>query len=702
MSIVQPSFKKIASIIVFNFLILTFTIQSAEPELLKLSDVNGLMKQIFQEHVDKKEMTAEIMKNAFRNYIDQFDPGRLYLLEEEVHPYFEMTQEKIQQVIDQYKYQDLSAFIQLNDLIQRSILRSREIRKEIESDKATLFASKAMKPVSANGKWSDPDLKLAFAKDSQELKERFQKQIFEFIEAEKKRFGVKQVEKNPDQVIGVLENFLRSHENSYLFENDKGQALEKPQKENLLTLHILKALASSLDAHSTFFSNAEALDIKTRLEKEFEGIGVVLEQGVDGSVIISKIIEGGPAQKSGLIQPGDKIISIDGRKVQGLSLEAVLDMIRGKNNQEIVLDMLKKAKEGVQEQEFTVKLKRAPITVNDERVKVTTETFGNGIIGIIKLDAFYQGDNGVTSENDVKNAILELEKKGNLRGLILDLRENSGGFLTQAVKVAGLFIRSGVVVISKYSNNVEHYYRDMNAQMVYSGPLVILTSRATASAAEIVAQSLQDYGVALVVGDEQTYGKGTIQTQTVTDDKASTYFKVTVGEYYTVSGKSPQIEGVKADIVVPGQFSEEHIGEKYLENALPPDHIASEYKDDLKDVNEGLKPWYLRYYIPTLQHKIEDWRSILPILKRNSEYRITNNKNYQAFLKKLKGIKEEPSADEEEQDEGKNKGNFGNADLQQAEGVNIVKDMIMLHSHAQANALKNQENDSPVGQESKE
>src|SRR5690606_836656 len=163
------------------------------------------------------------------------------------------------------------------------------------------------------------------------------------------------------------------------------------------------------------------------------------------------------------------------------------------------------------------------------------------IIGKITLNSFYQGDNGVNSENDVRDAIKKLDKMGNLRGLILDLRENSGGFLTQAVKVAGLFITNGVIVVSKYFNGEEHFYRDMDGKVSYTGPLVILTSKATASAAEIVAQALQDYGTALIVGDEHTYGKGTIQSQTVTENQGAAFFKVTVGKYYTVSGKTPQI-----------------------------------------------------------------------------------------------------------------------------------------------------------------
>jgi carboxyl-terminal processing protease len=208
----------------------------------------------------------------------------------------------------------------------------------------------------------------------------------------------------------------------------------------------------------------------------------------------------------------------------------------------------------------------------------------------------------------------------------------------------------------------------MDANDLYDGPLVILTSRLTASAAEIVAQSLQDYGVALIVGDDHTYGKGTIQSQTVTDGKdVASYFKVTVGKYYTVSGKTPQLKGVQADIVVPGLLSAQEIGEEYLERSstLPSDTIASVYNDSLKDIEPSLKSWYMKYYIPNIQRRELEWRSLLPELKKNSASRIFHNHDYQFFLKSLSENPDEPD---------------DSADYQLDEAVNIVKDMIYLQS----------------------
>jgi len=280
----------------------------------------------------------------------------------------------------------------------------------------------------------------------------------------------------------------------------------------------------------------------------------------------------------------------------------------------------------------------------------------------------------------VQKAIDQLEKKGNLKGVILDLRDNRGGFLTQAIKVAGLFITNGVVVISKYADGEERYYRDLDGKVSYEGPLIVLTSKITASAAEIVAQALQDYGVALVVGDEHTYGKGTIQTQTVTDNTSASYFKVTVGKYYTVSGKTPQKDGVSVDIVAPSHWEHIEVGEKYA-NTVEADKISEYFDDPLKDIKAELKPWFLKYYIPKLQHRTSIWRDLLPTLQKNSQYRIANNKNYQYYIKGGQDMTQD--IEDLEWSAKESNMNGGQDDLQLQEAINIIKDMSILRSSPQ-------------------
>ncbi len=406
--------------------------------------------------------------------------------------------------------------------------------------------------------------------------------------------------------------------------------------------------------------------MKVRLEKDFKGIGIVLERKPSG-IVISKLIKDGPAEKTGKVHVNDLLIKVNGSDVQNDSLETVMEKLRDNDNSTINLTLKRMPNNEI----VNVNINKEIIQLNDERATSSYIPFEGGILGKITLTSFYQGENGVTSEKDVRKAIADLKTHGQLKGLILDLRDNSGGFLVQAVKVAGLFITDGVVVISKYSNGEEKFYRDMDGKRVYDGPLIILTSRATASAAEIVAEAIQDYGVGIIVGDDRTYGKGTIQTQTVTNNESHSYFKVTVGKYYTVSGKTPQIQGVKADIVVPGRLEDKQIGEVFSENPLPNDTIAPAYDDQLTDVEPSLKPWYKRYYTPNLQQRITFWNAYLNDLRKHSASRIHNNSDYAQFLKQEGQWSIAEANDDNKKD-----------DPQMQEAINILKEMVDISSKA--------------------
>jgi carboxyl-terminal processing protease len=651
---------------------------SAEEELLQVSDVHKIMEQIFARHVDKKQMSSEIIRHAFKLYIEQFDPQGTYLLESEVTPYLKMNEQQVAKVVAEYKEGNYEAFEALNKLFQKSIVRARGIRESLEQNPQGLLKSMAGAP--------QPAKQIDYPDDLAQLNDRIRGELAAYLQSEIKRYGERPAAGADSKLLKDYESRLRENEDGYLYTHRDGSPLSPQEKENLFVLHVLKALAKSLDAHTDVFNQNEAYDMRVRLEKGFDGVGIVFNQNAQG-IVVSNLIENGPAAKQGEIKPGDLLISINGTDIQGSPFEKVMELLKGSKGEKVELGWKRKVKD--KESTFTVTLQRETIVLDKDRVQVSSEKFGNGIIGRITLHSFYQNDQGINSEADVRAAIDKLDAQGNLRALILDLRDNSGGFLSQAVKVAGLFITNGVIVVSKYSNGEEKIYRDMDGKVAYDGPLIVLTSKATASAAEIVAQAIQDYGVGVIVGDEQTYGKGTIQSQTVTENKGSSLFKVTVGKYYTVSGKTPQLQGVKADIVVPGPFSKLQFGEEDLEYTLKgEDRINPAFTDKLQDIDPNLKPWYLKYYMPTLQHRTNLWKAQLPLLKKNSAYRLANNKNYQLFLKRLNG--EEPAKEEEDElseERGTKSRGFGENDLQLAEAFNVAKDMAYLQAKAKEQDL---------------
>lgn len=642
-----------------RFLFLLFLCSSlfSQEILLTNKDVQSVMNQFFELHVDKKEMSAQVLERSLKTYLNQFDPSHAYLLNEEAFPYIHPNEQLLRTMQAEYQHNRLSTFFSLNKTVQNGIQRARQWRAKWEQNPQKIA-------VDARNVNINVQPEKTYAKTLQELQERHYDRFIRFMAFQMEEMGPNIYEGNEAQLVFLCEKQIRILENEYLGVDDKGSPLSQQKQEHQIILRTLKALAQSLDAHTAYYSPDEAYAMKVQLEKGMCGIGVVLREGIDG-ITVREVIKGGPAETSGRIREGDMIIAVDGEEIRNVSFHKVLELMRGKEGTKTVLGIMRKTDR--EPQFLTVELVRRKIVLDDKRVDVEAEPYGDGVIGKITLHSFYEGEDGLSSEKDIKNAIDQLRAQGPLYGLVLDMRENGGGFLSQAVKVSGLFITSGVVVISKYSDDSVKYYRALDGERYYDGPLVILLSRGSASATEIVAQTLKDYGVAVIVGDEQTYGKGTIQHQTVTNDRTDSFFKVTVGRYYTVSGKSTQIEGVKADILVPSEFQFEEIGEAYLDFPLPSDQMPPAYQDTLSDIDPFARRWFQKYYTPTLQKVENKWNAMIPQLKANSEKRIAQNRNFQEFLKQIKG-ELQPKAELK----------AGSNDLQMDESVNIVKDMIFL------------------------
>jgi carboxyl-terminal processing protease len=643
----------------FLTLLLSFSLlEATAPPLLTSSDVRKVMDELFEYHIDKKEISPVILERSLKIYITQFDPRRAYLLKSEVAMYMPPSQGSLQGMMKEYNADNFNTYFAINGKIQKSITRARLWRSEWEKDPKVLIAE--AKEISLQ---QNRDEERPFASDEQELKKRHSEELLKLVRIHIEDVGAAKLEGKEERLIKLCEKQLSLSENDYLGVDEEGRTFDAKKKEHTVVLRTLKALAHSLDAHTAYYSPEEAYGMKVQLEKGMCGIGVVLHEGIDG-VVIADLLKGGPAAQSGNIQSGDCITEVDGVSIKDFSFHKVLEVLRGENGSTAVLGIVRDKENN--KEFFRVELTRSHITLDDKRVDISYEPYGDGIIGKITLYSFYEGEDGVTSEKDLRKAIDYLKAQGPLYGLVLDMRDNGGGFLSQAVRVGGLFISGGVVVISKYSDGSIKYYRAVEGKRYYDGPLVVLISKGSASATEIVAQSLQDYGVGVIVGDSQTYGKGTIQHQTVTSDSTQSFFKVTIGRYYTVSGKSTQIDGVKADIVVPTALNFEKMGEGYLEFPLASDQVAPAYVDTLSDLDPYAKKWFSKYYISTVQPRVEYNQQLVPLLKENSQKRLAQNKNYQAFLKKAK--KEEEKAE------------YGSNDLQMEESINIVRDMIFLQN----------------------
>ncbi|HEY1661910.1 MAG TPA: carboxy terminal-processing peptidase [Verrucomicrobiae bacterium] len=361
----------------------------------------------------------------------------------------------------------------------------------------------------------------------------------------------------------------------------------------------LDALAHAYDPHSDYMNGESAQSFMISMSLGLFGIGAQLRED-EGYCTVDSLVEGGPAKRSGLIHQGDRIVAVAQSNqppvnVVDMDLPKVVELIRGPKGTQVRLTLTPADHPTMQR---IVALTRDEIKLADEhaRAELIDRPDGHGgtnRIGILDLPSFYASMDLAGGPQlspsyttvDVRKLITKL-KQENVSGIILDLRSNPGGSLQEAVSFTGLFTKGGPVVLSRDSMGQVNIYSDNNTNQLFTGPMVVLVNRLSASAAEIAAAALQDYGRALVVGDVSTFGKGTVQdieqlrqtlvpaTLTATNDPGD--IKITISKFYRVTGASTQFKGVVPDIVLPDvlNYSTE-IGETNLENALPWDTMSS-------------------------------------------------------------------------------------------------------------------------------
>lgn len=336
------------------------------------------------------------------------------------------------------------------------------------------------------------------------------------------------------------------------------------------------SFAAAIDPHTNYFGPIESENFNDDMNLSLEGIGAVLSQEDEYTVIV-QIMPGFPAEKSKKLKPKDKIVAVKQEHgkfedIIGWRLTEVVKKIKGKKGTKVVLEI--ERGEGATAKTFNVELTRDKIRLQDKEAKSKVYTSYDGRkIGVITISSFY-----TDLSLNVKRELSKLESE-NVDGIIVDLRNNGGGLLPEAVYTTGLFIKDGPVVLVRDVNGNESAYDDTDASMLYKGPLVVLINRLSASSSEIMAAALQDYGRALIVGDT-SYGKGTVQQSRpltrlydlIGADLGSIHY--TIAKFYRINGGSTQLKGVTPDIAMPTLIDVTEFGEKTEPNALNWDKIA--------------------------------------------------------------------------------------------------------------------------------
>ncbi|MCS7052106.1 MAG: carboxy terminal-processing peptidase [Ignavibacterium sp.] len=393
----------------------------------------------------------------------------------------------------------------------------------------------------------------------------------------------------------------------------------------------MNSFAESIDPHTNYFSPVTSDNFKIEMSLSLEGIGARL-QTEDDYTKIFEIIPGGPADKSKELKPDDKIIAVaqgengEFEDVIGWRLNDVVSKIRGEKGTVVRLLVIP-AGESLNSKPKEVKLVREKVKIEDQAAKskmIELEQNGKKYkIGVIEIPRFYTdfearrtGEDGKSTTKDVKRLIEELKSQG-MNGLIIDLRNNGGGALNEAVELTGLFINYGPVVQVRNSMNFIDINSDTDSSIYYNGPLAVLINRFSASASEIFASAIQDYGRGLVIG-ENSYGKGTVQNlidlNVMSPNKNYKYgqVKLTVAKFYRINGETTQKYGAKPDIEFPSYFSPDEFGEANQKSALQPDKIkAANYK------------------------KVADLSKIIPELRKRHQTRVNSDPEFEYLIQQI-------------------------------------------------------------------
>jgi carboxyl-terminal processing protease len=374
----------------------------------------------------------------------------------------------------------------------------------------------------------------------------------------------------------------------------QAQTMRKLDDQMILESY-LNALTHVYDPHSDYMGHEEMQSFGALMNLSLVGIGASL-QSDDGYCKIREIVPGGPAARSGQIKVGDRIVGVaqENGEIMDLidmPLPQAVELIRGKKGTTVRLTIIP-AGAADDATRKTVSIVRDEIKLEDQQAKASIvdlpeEKGGIQRIGVIDLPGFYGGGPGSSGPSATKDVarLLKKLKQENVTGIVLDIRRNGGGSLDEAINLTGLFIPSGPVVQVRGPDGHVEVGSDDDDAMLYDGPLVVLTSRFSASASEILAGALQDYRRALIVGDPSTFGKGTVQAimplvqimdrEGLAPAEDPGALKTTISKFYRPSGKSTQIQGVKSDIVLPSLTDIPEISESEMQNPLPWDTVSS-------------------------------------------------------------------------------------------------------------------------------
>ena len=577
---------------------------------LKQEDIKPIIKTFLIKHVQIHRFNDEISKKTLKTLLNYLDPGKYYFFKNDINKLY-----KYEFLIDDFVIENKYDFLfEIFKLYQERFSESQKFFSEIIEKKFDFNKDEYI--------LIDRD-KIDYAKTEEEIKERLRKKIkLQLL-----------------NILAVIKDIKKAKKKL----KKKYHLLEKRMKEidnNKMISIFVNSFSTALDPHSNYLTNEEHEDFMISTKLKLEGIGVLLSSE-DGFITVESIIPGGAADKlpdNLQLKPNDKIIAVsqsDNEPIDviDMALRDVVKLIRGTKGTEVRLSIIREIDNHHKQSRLLIPIIREEIKLQDKAAKSEIYTHINKSnkikksttkIGYIKLPSFYldfdaiqNGDSmGRSSSRDIITQLSKL-KKQKIEGIVIDLRGNPGGALNEAINIAGMFIDQGPVVQILAGKNHIEVLKDNDPALYYDGPIVVLINKFSASASEIFAGAIKDYKRGIIIGSNNSFGKGSVQTYNVLPAKKGA-MKITTALFYQPAGTSNQLNGIIPDIIIPDISTIFEIGEDKLSNALKWKRIK--------------KAKYIPY--KNFQNK-----KIISTLLDYSSKRIANTKKFNKLTTKINKLK---------------------------------------------------------------
>lgn len=559
-----------------------------------------IVNQLKLHHYRYLSIDNDFSSALFSKYIDQLDPAKVYLVQPDIAE------------LEKYRYSldnalnkgELKPALEIyNRYHERLEARLRWLINHLEQRDEQIFDFDTPENLEIDRDTAQ------WANNSEALDQIWQKRL------KNAALNLKLADKTPDEITELL---IKRYKNQL-------HRLDQTHLEDVFQLY-MNVVTQSYDPHTEYFAPQRSESFNINMSLSLEGIGAVLQSEQEYTKVV-RLVPGGPADLTNELHPADRIVGVaQGQEemvdVIGWRLDEVVELIRGKKGTTVRLQVIPKDAENEQSKEVVIVRNKVLLEEQAAQKKVLDIQSGNSTykIGVITIPTFYsdfaayqRGDPDYKSTTrDVRKLIAEL-KAEQIDGIIIDLRNNGGGALSEANALTGLFIKTGETVQIRDARGAVRILRDADPEILYEGPLAVMVNRLSASASEIFAGAIQDYQRGIIIGGK-TFGKGTVQTLVPLKEGQ---LKITQAKFYRVSGESTQHQGVTPDILLPSIIDTKDIGEDALDDALPWDTIR-----------------------PVLHKKLGSIKLLTTELEQMHQARVSDNPDYLHRLAQIERIEQ--------------------------------------------------------------